>query len=70
MNFYDRPQTLLEDRISDRRRSCLIFALTVALLGLSSEVFSQPIKVGYALSPELRSPFGWQRRAGIFQSTA
>jgi NitT/TauT family transport system substrate-binding protein len=48
MNFYDHPQTLLEHRISDRRRSCLIFALIVALLGLSSEVFSQPIKVGYA----------------------
>ena len=48
MNFHDHPQTLLEHRISDRRRSCLIFALTVALLGLSAKVFSQPIKVGYA----------------------
>jgi ABC-type nitrate/sulfonate/bicarbonate transport system substrate-binding protein len=54
MNFYDHPQTLLEHRISDGRRGCrflrkrLVVALTVALLGFSAKVFSQPIKVGYA----------------------
>ena len=54
MNFYDHPQTLLEDRISDWRRCRLFFrkllvvALTVALLGFSVEAFSQPIKLGYA----------------------
>src|SRR5499427_7185798 len=54
MSFYDHPQTLLEDRIPGRRRGWLLFrilfvvALTVALSGFSTEVFSQPIKVGYA----------------------
>src|SRR5215470_12642286 len=54
MNFYDHPQTLLEHRIPGRRRGWLLFrilfvvALTVALLGFSAEVFSQPIKLGYA----------------------
>jgi len=54
MKFYDRPQTLLEDRISDWRQGCLfcrrrlVVALTVALLGLSAEVHSESIKLGYA----------------------
>ena len=54
MNFYDRPQTLLEDRIFVRRRGRLFFrkplamGLTIVLLGFSAEVFSQPIKLGYA----------------------
>ena len=54
MNFYDRPQTLLEDRISNWRRGrlffrkCLVVALTIALLGFSAEVFAQSIKLGYA----------------------
>lgn len=68
MNFYDRPQTLLEDRqysalrrlheskearLSDRRRGWLFFpkplAIALILVLLSSaEVFSQPIKIGYA----------------------
>jgi NitT/TauT family transport system substrate-binding protein len=54
MNFYDRPQTLLEDRISDRRHGCLfcrrrlMVALTVTLLIFSVEVHSQSIKLGYA----------------------
>ena len=54
MSFYDHPQTLLEDRIPGKRRGWLLFrilfvvALTVALSGFSTEVFSQPIKVGYA----------------------
>ena len=54
MNFFDRPQTLLEDRICDRSRGRLLFqkrlvvALTAALLGFSAEVHSQSIKLGYA----------------------
>ena len=54
MNFYDHPQTLLEDRISDWRRGrpfirkYLVVALTVVLLGCSAQAFSQPIKLGYA----------------------
>ena len=54
MNFYDRPRTLLEDRIFVWRRGRLFFrkplamALTVVLLGFSAEVFSEPIKLGYA----------------------
>jgi NitT/TauT family transport system substrate-binding protein len=54
MNFLDRRQTLLEDRICDRRRGRLLFqkrlvvALTAALLGFSAEVHSQSIKLGYA----------------------
>jgi NitT/TauT family transport system substrate-binding protein len=54
MNFYDHPQTLLEDGISDWRRGrlfirkYLVVALTVVLLGCSAEAFSQPIKLGYA----------------------
>lgn len=54
MNFYDRPQTLLEDRISNWRRGrrflrkFLAMALTVALLGFSVEAFAQPIRLGYA----------------------
>jgi NitT/TauT family transport system substrate-binding protein len=54
MNFFDRPQTLLEDRIFVRRRGRLFFrkplamGLTIVLLGFSAEVFSEPIKLGYA----------------------
>src|SRR5215470_7574317 len=54
MNFFDRPQTLLEDRIRDRRQGRLLFqkrlvvTLTAALLGLSPEAHSQSIKLGYA----------------------
>jgi len=53
MDSYDRPQTLLEGRISNWRRSCLVFrrplamALTLLLLS-SAEVFAEPIKLGYA----------------------
>src|SRR5215468_9367359 len=53
MSFYDHPQTLLEDRIPGKRRGWLLFrilfvvAFTVAMSGFSTEVFSQPIKVGY-----------------------
>src|SRR5262252_2943927 len=54
MNFFDRPQTFLEDRIRDRRQGRLLFqkrlvvTLTAALLGLSPEAHSQSIKLGYA----------------------
>ncbi|MGH9425237.1 MAG: ABC transporter substrate-binding protein, partial [Terriglobia bacterium] len=53
MNFCDHSQTLLEDRISDWRRGRLFFPKTLALaltfiLLSSAEVFSQPIKLGYA----------------------
>ena len=48
MNFYDHPQTLLEDRISDWRRGRPFFrkyfvaALTLVLLGFSAEAFLNP----------------------------
>jgi ABC-type nitrate/sulfonate/bicarbonate transport system substrate-binding protein len=54
MNFYDRPRTLLEDQIFVRRRGRLFFrkplamGLTMVVLGFSAEVFSEPIKLGYA----------------------
>jgi len=62
MNFYDRPQTLLEDRRNALRsfrqhkgprvrlflRKSLAIALTVVLLGFSAEVLAQSIKFGYA----------------------
>ena len=54
MKFYDRPPTLLEDRISSWRRGRLFFgkrlvvALTIALLGFGANVFAEPIKLGYA----------------------
>ena len=54
MTFFDRPQTLLEDRIFVRSRGRLFFhkplavALMVVLFGFSAEVFSEPIKLGYA----------------------
>jgi ABC-type nitrate/sulfonate/bicarbonate transport system substrate-binding protein len=54
MTFYDRPRTLLEDRILVRRRGRFFFrkrlvaALTVVLLGCSAAAFAQPIKLGYA----------------------
>ena len=53
MDFFDRPQTLLEDRIFVRRRGWLFFrkplmGLTMVLLAFSAEVSSQPIKLGSA----------------------
>ena len=52
MNFYDRPQALLEDRISNWNRSRinkpLAVTLTLFLLGFSANAFAQPIKLGYA----------------------
>ncbi len=49
MNFYDHPQTLLENRYSRLVfRKFLAMALTVVLLGFSAEAFAQPIKLGYA----------------------
>ena len=45
MNFYDHPQTLLEDRISDCEwrglrfhQPFLVIALTATLLGFSAKV--------------------------------
>src|SRR6266481_1794521 len=77
MNFLDRRQTLLEDRICDRRRGRLLFqkrlvvALTAALLGFSTEVFSQPIKLGYAalsagqVAPWMAKEAGYFSKYGI-----
>jgi NitT/TauT family transport system substrate-binding protein len=49
MNFYDHPQTLLENRYFRLVfRKFLAMALTVVLLGFSAEAFAQPIKLGYA----------------------
>src|SRR5262245_37059567 len=54
MNFYDRRQTLLENRIFVLRREQLFFrqslvmALTVVLLGFSTNGFAESIKLGYA----------------------
>src|SRR5215831_15548092 len=54
MNFYDRRQTLLENRIFVVRREQLFFrqslvmALTVVLLGFSTNGFAESIKLGYA----------------------
>src|SRR5947199_8982264 len=54
MNFYDRPQALLEDRIYNWSRSRIIaykplaMTLTLFLLGFSAKVFAEPIKLGYA----------------------
>jgi NitT/TauT family transport system substrate-binding protein len=52
MNFYDRPQTLLENRIFIRRQSRLrkplMISLTAILLGFSARASAEPIKLGYA----------------------
>src|SRR5262249_48500544 len=54
MNFFDRPQTLLEDRISDWSRGNHFFrksfvaVLTIVLFGFNAEVHSESIKLGYA----------------------
>jgi ABC-type nitrate/sulfonate/bicarbonate transport system substrate-binding protein len=54
MNFYDRPQALLEDRTSNWSQSRIIaheplaITLTLFLLSFSAETFAQPIKLGYA----------------------
>ena len=77
MTFYDRSQTLLEDRIFIRRRGQLLLrnsfaiALTVVLLGFSAEVFSQPIKLGYAaltagqVAPWIAKEAGYFSKYGI-----
>src|SRR6266568_7989385 len=54
MNFYDRPQALLEDRIYNWSRSRIIaykplaVTLTLFLLSFSAEAIAQPIKLAYA----------------------
>ena len=76
MNFYDHRQTLLEDRITARRRGRLFFrkplalALTVILLN-SAEVFAQSIKLGYAalvasqVAPWIAKEGGYFSKHGI-----
>ena len=73
MNFYDHPQTLLEDRISDWRRGrlfvrkSLIVALALVLIGLSAKAFAQPIKLGYAaLTAGQAAP--WMAKEGGYLS--
>ena len=73
MNFYDHPQTLLEDRISDWRRSRLFVrkslsvALALVLIGLSAKAFAQPIKLGYAaLTAGQAAP--WMAKEGGYLS--
>ena len=77
MTFYDRSQTLLEDRTFIRRRGQLLLrnsfaiALTIVLLGFSAEVFSQPIKLGYAaltagqVAPWMAKEAGYFSKYGI-----
>ena len=77
MTFYDRSQTLLEDRTFIRRRGQLLLrnsfaiALTIVLLGFSAEVFSQPIKLGYAaltagqVAPWIAKEAGYFSKYGI-----
>ena len=77
MKLFDRPQALLEDRILVRRRGWLFFrkplmiAQTVVLLAFSAEVFSQPIKLGYAaltagqVAPWMAKEAGYFSKYGI-----
>jgi NitT/TauT family transport system substrate-binding protein len=77
MNFYDHPQTLLEDRIFDRRRSGrffrkpLVMVLMVVLLGFSAEAFPQSVKLGYAaltagqVAPWMAKEAGYFSKYGI-----
>ena len=77
MTFYDRSQTLLEERTFIRRRGRLLLrnslaiALTIVLLGFSAEVFSQPIKLGYAaltagqVAPWIAKEAGYFSKYGI-----
>ena len=73
MNFYDHPQTLLKDRISDWRRGrlfvgkSLIVALALVLIGLSAKAFAQPVKLGYAaLTAGQAAP--WMAKEGGYLS--
>jgi ABC-type nitrate/sulfonate/bicarbonate transport system substrate-binding protein len=73
MNFYDHLQTLLEDRISDRRRSGrsflkpLAMVLMVVVLGFSAEAFPQSVKLGYAaLTAGQAAP--WMAKEGGYLS--
>jgi NitT/TauT family transport system substrate-binding protein len=77
MKLFDRRQALLEDRILVRRRGWLFFrkplmiAQTVVLLAFSAEVFSQPIKLGYAaltagqVAPWMAKEAGYFSKYGI-----
>ena len=72
MKFYDRPQTLLGDRISVWRRGrrftrkVLAIALTLILLGFSAEVFAQSIKLGYAALTAGQAAPWMAKEAGYF----
>jgi NitT/TauT family transport system substrate-binding protein len=73
MNFYDHLQTLLEDRISDRRRSGrsflkpLAMVLMVVVSGFSAEAFPQSVKLGYAaLTAGQAAP--WMAKEGGYLS--
>jgi NitT/TauT family transport system substrate-binding protein len=75
MNFYDRPQALLEDRISNWSRSRinkpLAVTLTLFLLGFSTNALAQPIKLGYAaltagqVAPWMAKEAGYFSKYGI-----
>src|SRR5215475_14429881 len=73
MNFYDRRQTLLEDRISDWSRGHPFFrksflaALTIVLFGFTAEVFAQSIKLGYAALSATQVA-GWMAKEGGYLS--
>src|SRR5262249_39229320 len=75
MNFYDRPQALLEDRISNWSRSRinkpLAVALTLFLLGFSANALAEPVKLGYAAltagqgAPRMGKEGGYFTKYGI-----
>src|SRR5262245_54553277 len=75
MNFYDRPQALLEDRISNWSRSRinkpLAVALTLFLLGFSANALAEPVKLGYAaltagqVAPWMAKEAGYFTKYGI-----
>src|SRR5499425_860833 len=75
MNFYDRPQALLEDRISNWSRSRinkpLAVTLTLFLLGFSANALAEPVKLGYAaltagqVAPWMAKEAGYFTKYGI-----
>ncbi len=75
MNFYDRSQTLLENRIFIRRRGRLgkplMISLTAILLDFSARAFAEPLKLGYAaltagqVAPWIAKEAGYLSKYGI-----
>jgi NitT/TauT family transport system substrate-binding protein len=75
MNFYDRPQALLEDRISNWSRSRinkpLAVTLILFLLGFSAKALAEPVKLGYAaltagqVAPWMAKEAGYFTKYGI-----